>query len=122
MAVPTVVNQSLFAADTNFLIDLEAETSSAQDGLDVIRARIPGVSIYVPPTVIDELAWGSENWTGDKQVWATNALINLKTKWGFQPLDFIPAGHGIVEINAANIIAAKLLPEEERNDSLILAE
>lgn len=81
-----------------------------------------GVQICVPPTVIDELAWGVQDWNGPKQELAVTALINLKATWSFQPFDFIPAGHGIAEVNAAKFTAAGIVPPEEWNDALILAE
>lgn len=118
MAAPS----TLFAADTNFLLDLANGEEDARDALEIIRKRVPGALICVPPTVIDELAAGVEIWTGDKRDLAITALTSLKAKWGLQPFDLIPAGHGVVDVNAANFVAAGLLPAEEWNDALILAE
>jgi predicted nucleic acid-binding protein len=113
---------TLFAADTNFLLDLADGEEVAADARDVIKRRVPGALILVPPTVIDELSWGVQNWTGKKQQLAYTALTKLKSEWGFQPVDLIPAGHGIVELDAAHFTAVGLISENERNDSFIIAE
>jgi len=119
MAVPKL---PLLAADTNFLIDLEDGANFALEGLEVLKRRLVGHVMYVPPTVITELAYGVENWEGDRRRLAVCALQNMKPKWGFQPSEFIPVGHGIVEITALHLIAEGLIPKEEQNDAFILAE
>ncbi len=43
-------------------------------------------------------------------------------KWGIQPVNLVPVGHGIVEVIAATVRARGLLPDEEAHDALILAE
>ena len=115
-------SSSPFAVDTNFLLDLAARSESALDALATIRRRVSNPVFLVPPTVIDELAWAAQNWTGKRRDLAVTALQSLKREWGFRPVDLIPVGHGIVEIAADLLIKAGLLPAEERNDSLILAE
>lgn len=115
-------NRSLFAVDTNFLLDLAGGSEPAVDALATIRRRVENPVFLVPPTVIDELAWAAQNWTGEKRNLAIRALQSLKREWGFSPVDLIPVGHGIVEIAAQSLIQAGLLPADERNDSLILAE
>jgi hypothetical protein len=52
---------------------------------------------------------------------ALKVLQNL-LKWGFKPVNVIPVGNGIVEETARKIRAAGLLPDEEINDSYIIAE
>jgi len=42
--------------------------------------------------------------------------------WGFQPVNCVPVGHGIVHRIAETIREKGLLPESEINDSLIVAE
>jgi predicted nucleic acid-binding protein len=115
-------SSSLFAVDTNFLLDLAAGGDAALDALATIRRRVRNPVFLVPPTVIDELAWAAQNRTGKPRDMAVTALQKLKREWGFSPVDLIPVGHGIVEVAAELLITAGLLPAEERNDSLILAE
>jgi len=113
---------TLLAADTNFLLDLERGFEPALECVALLNRKFPGHIVFVSPTVIDELAWGAENWQGEDQNLAHCALVNLKAKWGFQPVDLIPAGHGIVEITASVLSGSGILPEEERNDAFVFAE
>lgn len=46
---------TLLAVDTNFLLDLAADTAVSWGALETIRRRLPDPIILVPPTVIDEL-------------------------------------------------------------------
>ena len=49
-------------------------------------------------------------------------MRQIRDPWGFQPINFIPVGHGIVEETARKIRAAGLIPGEEINDSFVVAE
>ena len=76
----------------------------------------------VPPTALHELALavgGGETQRIRKT--ALRALLQLRA-WGFQALNLVPVGHGIVERIAEEIRREDLLPTEEKNDSLIIAE
>jgi predicted nucleic acid-binding protein len=115
-------NASLFAVDTNFLLDLAGEEKNATKALDVLRKKTASAIITTVPTVLDELAYGLEIWKGPKRALALKALTCLKQHWGIQSIDFIPAGHGLVELAADRILNDGLLPEEERNDAFIIAE
>lgn len=114
---------TLLAVDTNFLLDLAADTAVAGEALETIRRRLPGSLILVPPTVIDELAVAhADPADREEQRLAGIALTSLRAKWKFQPVDLVPVGHGIVERIAEKIRARGYLPHDEVNDSLILAE
>ena len=52
---------------------------------------------------------------------AFEALSRLQ-EWGFEPLNLVPVGHGIVERIADALRHEDMLPTEELNDSLLLAE
>jgi hypothetical protein len=39
-----------------------------------------------------------------------------------QPFNCLPVGHGIVESTGRKVRTAKLLPEEEMNDSFVIVE
>jgi len=121
MAVGT--KSTLIAVDTNYLLDLAEEAPASWEALEIIRRRLPGAIIIVPPTVIDELAVAHDHaGDADEQRLAEIAVVNLRTKWKFQPVDLVPVGHGIVEQIAEKIRERGYLPAEEINDSLILAE
>lgn len=76
----------------------------------------------VLPTVIQELTYiAREGDTPREQRDARQALRGIRT-WSFHPINFIPTGHAITESIAGKIRAAGLLPVQEVNDSLFVAE
>jgi len=116
-------NPPLLAVDTNFLIDLAADDDNALDCLAIIRKKLPSAPILVLPTVIQELAdIASRRDESRSKLLAIKALQSILKPWGFRPVNYVPVGHGIVEETARKIRAGGLLPEEEINDSLIIAE
>ena len=111
------------APDTNFLLNLADERDLEQDCLEVIQQRLPEAVFYVLPTVIQETtAIATEHQDADTRHLAKAALQSLLRPWGFQPIDYIPVGHGIIEETARKLRSSALLPDEEVNDSLIVAE
>jgi predicted nucleic acid-binding protein len=112
----------LIAADTNVLLDLASEVETVTDAVGTICRRLREARFVVPPTVLHELALavrGGE--TGRIGKTAFRALSQLRA-WGFEPLNLVPVGHGIVERIAEEIRRKDLLPTEEKNDALIIAE
>ena len=76
----------------------------------------------VPPTALHELALAVGGGETERiRKTALRALLQLRA-WGFQALNLVPVGHGIVERIAEEIRREDLLPTEEKNDSLIIAE
>ena len=123
MAGQPMPNPPLLAADTNFLIDLAAGDNTALDCLSTLKRKLPSAPILVLPTVIGELTdIGSNGDPGSSKILAIKALQSLRKPWGFLPVNCVPVGHGIVEETARKIRASGLLPEEEMNDSFIIAE
>ena len=118
-----VLRSTLVAVDTNFLLDLAVPKDKAHDAVEIFRRRVSAVEFVVLPTVIDELDFIAQHGdsAGDRAL-ATAALQKLVHVWKFRPLDFIPVGHGIVGTVAAKLRGHQLIPEEEVNDSYILAE
>lgn len=113
---------AVVAVDTNVLIDRALEDELILDCLDTIRKRLGDATFVLLPTVIQELAFlADEGGTQRERDVAALALRSV-TRWKFVPLNFIPAGHGVVERIAARMRSKGLLPEEEVNDSLIIAE
>jgi rRNA-processing protein FCF1 len=123
MAKTTAPRSTLVAVDTNFLLDMAVPKDRAYDVVELFRKRVRGVEFIVLPTVIEELQFIAEQ-RGDGQAvaLASNALNRLVRVWEFRPIDFLPVGHGIVEQIARKLRGPRLIPEVERNDSLILAE
>jgi predicted nucleic acid-binding protein len=112
----------LIAADTNVLLDFALEVEAVVDAIATIRQRLPDARVVVPPTTLHELALATRTGeTGRIRKAAFGALSQLRG-WGFEPLNLVPVGHGIVERIAEEIRRKDLLPTEEKNDSLIIAE
>lgn len=103
-------------------MDLARGEECVIDAIELIRRRLPGPAFLVLPTVIQELTFISRQ--GDtvrEQGDARDALGSIR-RWSFHPINFIPAGHAITDNVASKIRAAGLLPTQEVNDSLLVAE
>lgn len=122
--MPTQENPSLLVAvDTNVVMELAADVDDVWDSIDTIRKRVPQCEIVVTPSVFQEMVHLCENGeTKQQREFACTALEKLHFEWRFRLIDFVPVGHGIVERIADRIRNQDLLPNEEVNDSLILAE
>jgi predicted nucleic acid-binding protein len=112
----------LVAVDTNVLIDQALEDADVIGALEVIQKRLENVKLIVTPTVLHELAWAVDH-SDDKEIRkaARYALEHLQ-EWGYQPLNVIPVGHGIVEQISLKLRMVGVLPDEEENDASIIAE
>jgi len=121
MATPQL-RSPLIAVDTNVPLDLADEKEHALDALDLIRRRLKPGRILVTPTVFQELVFlADESDAAVDRAQARRALRGL-AGWGLELVNLVPVGHGIVERIADKLQEAGLLPAEEYNDGLILAE
>ena len=112
----------LIAVDTCVLMDLADHHPRGWAAVKALRAKYKGCQIVVLPTVLDELQFHSEGGgPPQKKRLSTHALKKM-LDWEFQPVDFIPVQHGIIEENARHLLRKKVLPDTERNDALFLAE
>lgn len=111
----------LIAADTNVLLDRATDNADVIDALGTIRERIKAARFIVTPTAIQELAALYEKGNQEQKLAAERALSCLHS-WGFEPINLIPAGHGIVEQIALTFRLKGILPEDEVNDGFIIAE
>ena len=111
------------AADTNVLLDYAKEDETVIDCFDTLRRRLPGAEVIVLPTVIHELAdLADDGETEEIRQAGRLALRSILHPWGFQPVNYVPVGHGMVEQIASAIRQGSLIPETEINDSYIVAE
>ena len=115
------MSKPVIAVDTNVLLDYANKDETVINCFSTIHKKFPGCAVFVLPTVIDELQQHYSKGEKRESALALKVLQNL-LKWGFKPVNVIPVGNGIVEETARKIRAAGLLPDEEINDSYIIAE
>lgn len=111
----------LVAVDANVLFDLADGLDDVVDAVSVIRERIRDARFLIPPTVQHELA----NWAlcgDDPKRESARKAIRLGQSWRIVPVNLIAVGHGVAERIAERVREQGLIPEEEVNDSLVLAE
>jgi predicted nucleic-acid-binding protein len=112
----------LIAVDSNVLLDRAADDEMVLDACDILRHRLPMAEFILTPTVLEELVLKAEH--GDTPLdrrLARKVLANLLT-WRVRTVNFIPVGRGSVAEIARKIRRADLIPDDEVNDSLIVAE
>lgn len=112
----------LVAVDTNVLLDQALGDEDVLDALATIRGARGGVRFLVTPTVIQELMWLVEN--GEEAEVRQAALGSLQClhAWGYEPLNLVPVGHGVVEQIGLKMRFAGIIPDREVHDSHIIAE
>ena len=111
--------KKLLALDTNWLFDLAREESFATDFKDLFHRL--GFQLLVPPTVVVELAIASEDESEEKRALARKASNKL-IGWGIQPFAANSVGGFIAERFSHGLRDKGLLPFDEVNDGIILAE
>jgi len=112
----------LVAIDTNVALDFADECDEVVDSLVTIRNRVEDGTLCVPPTVVLELGHAVDFGETSDQRAAARKFLQQHRAWGFQLVHFIPAGQAQVIRIAEGLRAHGLIPDEEVNDSLILAE
>jgi hypothetical protein len=115
------VPPKLLALDTNLVLDLAERLDAAHDFRETFKTR--GYGFRLPPTATMELRWKSAR-DRDQMVrtLANRALAELRD-WDIQPLpELSGVEYSIAEQFVSRLHYARLLPDEEINDGLILAE
>ena len=121
MAMPNPRNL-LIAVDTNVPLDLAVDKEHVLDALEVIRRRLKPSRILVTPTMFHELVYlASESETGPERDHAARA-VHGHSGWNLDLVNLIPVAHGLAERIADKLQQTNLLPAEEYNDGLVLAE
>lgn len=112
----------LLSVDTNVALDLAEGREHALDALAVIRRRLKPGRVLVPPTVLQELVYlALYTDTPIERDRAGSALKGLAA-WGLDVVNLVPVGHGIVGRIASALTGSGVIPVEEYNDALVLAE
>jgi predicted nucleic acid-binding protein len=111
----------LVAVDANVLFDLAADLDDVIDAVSIIRDRLRDARFIITPTVQQELAHLALRGEVEKQEAARRA-IQLGRSWRIVPMNLVAVRHGIAERIAERVREQGLVPVEEVNDSLIVAE
>lgn len=109
----------LVGVDTNVAFDL---ADGHEATIDTIRSRLSSATLCVLPTVAAELAHAATNDRDRAKAKAALGFLRSHQSLGFRIVNFVPVGHGIVERIASHLRHRGLIPTQEVNDSLILAE
>ena len=102
------------------MFDLVEEQDFAHEFREVFLGR--GYRLFLPPTALVELDFlSAEGRTPAEQNLAREGLLNLRG-WGIQPFDLDSTAEGIARRFAGHVRELGLIPDDEVNDGLILAE
>jgi predicted nucleic acid-binding protein len=107
------------ALDTNLLLDLARGFDFAHDFHGVFRGA--NYSLLAGPTVFKELGFALLYGLEPEKTLATTAIANAE-KWGVLAFNLTRLDQTIAERFAQKLLERRLLPQEECNDALILAE
>ena len=107
------------ALDTNLLLDLARGHDFAYDFHAVFQKA--NYSLLAGPTVFRELGFAALYGRASEKSLAITAIANA-AKWGVLAFNLSRLDQTIAERFAQKLLERRLLPEEECNDALILAE
>jgi predicted nucleic acid-binding protein len=107
------------ALDTNLLLDLAKGLDFAHDFRTVFQQA--GYSLLAGPTVFRELGFAVLHGREPEKSQALTAVASA-ARWGVLAFNLTRLDQTIAERFAQKLLETGLLPEEECNDALILAE
>ena len=107
------------ALDTNLLLDLAGDKDFAHEFKEEFFRR--NYSLFVPPTVVAELAFFAS--LPDAPQWEiARVALEKMCKWKCQPFALSSTQLAIAIRFATRLMDASLIPETEQNDGKILAQ
>jgi hypothetical protein len=120
--MPTAPTSPLVAVDSNIILDLGRESDAVLDALVTLRQRLPSVRLVIPPTPQQELLHIARSADTAMERDAAFSGIRGARHWNIVPVNLMPVARGIVFRIAERLREHELLPPEEINDSLLVAE
>jgi hypothetical protein len=118
MAWPT--QRKLLSLDANLVFDLAREKDFAYEFLETFSAR--GYGLVLPPAAVYELhVIHSSSGRAEERDWAKAGLANLQ-RWRIKPFDLDGPSEAIAEQFARRLLHRRLIPDDEFDDGLILAQ
>ena len=112
----------LVVADSNVPLDLARGCEDVLDAIALIRRRLRGGKMLIPPRVVRELAFLAEFADEPETRASAAAFLRRHREWGCQLVSYVTLGEEFVERVARQLRAGQLLPASEVNDSVILVE
>ena len=112
----------LAVADTNVPMDLARGRDDVIDVVALIRRRLSGRNLLIPPRVVRELAYLADFAEEAGVRDAAASFLRRHREWGCQLVPDVVLGDDFVERVARQIRPARLLPLAEVNDSVIIVE
>ena len=106
--------------DANVVFDLAEGKEFAHDFREIFQSK--GYALVLPPTAAHELhrIFTHGDSVAEREL-ARKALTRL-LQWGIRPFDLDSTAEAICEQFVRGLLRQRLLPEDEFNDGLILAE
>src|ERR1700720_4458282 len=106
--------------DANVVFDLAGGQDFAHEFREIFKSK--GYALVLPPTAVHELHVIFTDADGEaERELARKGLSHLK-QWGIRPFELDSAGEAVCEQFVRDLLRQRLIPEEEFNDGLILAE
>ncbi|HZL78341.1 MAG TPA: PIN domain-containing protein [Candidatus Limnocylindrales bacterium] len=106
--------------DTNFVFDLAGDKDFAHEFREIFQSK--GYALVLPPTAAHELhlIFTHGDSAAEREL-ARTALTHL-LQWGIRPFDQDSTAEAICGQFVRGLLQQRLLPDDEFNDGLILAE
>ena len=112
--------RKLLSLDANLVFDLAREKDFAHEFLETFLAR--GYGLVLPPAAVYEIhIIHSSGELAQEREWAGVALANLQ-RWRIRPFDLDGPSEAIAEQFAMRLLHRRLIPDDEFDDGLILAQ
>jgi hypothetical protein len=106
--------------DTNFVFDLAGDKDFAHEFREIFQRK--GYALVLPPTAANELHFiFTHGGSAVERGLARTALTHL-LQWGIRPFDLDSTAEAICGQFVRGLLQQRLLPDDEINDGLILAE
>jgi predicted nucleic acid-binding protein len=112
-------SQKRLSLDTNVLFDLADGQDFAHDFRETYQRK--GYALVISPTVVAELSFLRDHGDGEERRLASLSLARLAS-WDVQVHPLAGVQLDLARRFAAALVDRALLPENEPNDALILAE
>jgi len=114
------VQKKQLSLDANIVFDLAGGKDFAHDFREVFQSK--GYALVLPPTAAHELhvIFTDGDSEAEREL-ARTGLTHMK-QWGIRPFDLDSAAEAICEQFVRGLLGQRLIPEDEFNDGLILAE